>query len=123
MGRTHQQPNPEIGKRLLEARVRSGLTQRQLAKLTPYTAAYVSRLEAGARTPTINFLEAVAPHLHVSVSWLQTGQDIVDLHIPRGLAEMVLEHGYRGAGGVELGVILQQALGDRDGVFEAVGLA
>lgn len=62
-----------IGRRLKQARDEAGLSQRQLAKQTTMTAAYISRLEAGARTPTVDALRAFAVPLNVDPGWLETG--------------------------------------------------
>jgi tetratricopeptide (TPR) repeat protein len=60
------------GRRLREARERAGLTQRDLAH--PYcTAAYVSRIEAGARSPSLQLLREFGRRLGVSADWLATG--------------------------------------------------
>lgn len=61
--RRHTVVMPAIGKRLLAARNRAGLSQRQLCNGTPYTAAYVSRIEAGQRTPSIRALILLAAKL------------------------------------------------------------
>ena len=37
--------------------------------------AYISRIEAGQRTPSVKALRKLAPKLGVSVRWLETGQD------------------------------------------------
>ena len=63
-----------IGVRLREARAAAGLSQRQLGRpTTPYTAAYISRLEAGARVPTYDALRSFAAPLGVTAEWLETG--------------------------------------------------
>jgi predicted transcriptional regulator len=48
---THIDSPKAVGRRLKEARDRSGLSQRQLA-FPGCTAAYISRIEAGARVPS-----------------------------------------------------------------------
>jgi transcriptional regulator with XRE-family HTH domain len=63
-----------IGDRLREARLRAGLSQRELSE-PGVSYAYISRIEAGVRTPSIKVLRKLAPKLDVSVSWLETGQD------------------------------------------------
>ena len=37
--------------------------------------AYISRIEAGVRTPSVKVLRKLAPKLGVSVAWLETGRD------------------------------------------------
>ena len=65
----------------------SGSGQRALAS-EGVTYAYISRLEANARTPSIKALRKLATKLDVSVHWLETGeQDPAEQ-----LAQLVLEH-------------------------------
>ncbi len=66
--------NKAIGDRLREARRAAGLSQRELAE-PGVSYAYISRIEAGVRTPSVKVLRKVAPKLGVSVSWLETGRD------------------------------------------------
>jgi transcriptional regulator with XRE-family HTH domain len=64
---------PTVGERIRKRRLELGLSQRELAtKGVSY--AYVSRLEANARWPSIKALRALAPRLGVSVHWLETGE-------------------------------------------------
>jgi transcriptional regulator with XRE-family HTH domain len=63
-----------IGDRLREARLRAGLSQRELSE-PGVSYAYISRIEAGVRTPSVKVLRKLAPKLGVSVSWLETGRD------------------------------------------------
>lgn len=67
-----------IGKRFREAREAAGLSQRELAAKTPYTGAYISRIEAGARKPTYDCLREFAPHIGVSAEWLESGAPLTD---------------------------------------------
>jgi transcriptional regulator with XRE-family HTH domain len=75
-----------IGRRLRERRVELGLSQRALA--VPGVYAYISRLEAGTRRPSVRALRQLAPKLGVSAQWLETGvrDDAEDL------ARLVIEH-------------------------------
>jgi transcriptional regulator with XRE-family HTH domain len=76
-----------IGDRIRQRRLELGLSQRELAS-EGVTYAYISRLEANARTPSIKALRKLAPKLDVSVHWLETGeQDPAEQ-----LARLVLEH-------------------------------
>src|SRR3954454_10494563 len=63
-----------IGDRLREARLRAGMSQRELSQ-PGVSYAYISRIEAGVRTPSVKVLRKLAPKLGVSVSWLETGED------------------------------------------------
>jgi transcriptional regulator with XRE-family HTH domain len=76
-----------IGDRLREARLRAGLSQRELSE-PGVSYAYISRIEAGVRTPSVKVLRKLAPKLGVSVAWLETGgTDPAD-----DLARLVLDH-------------------------------
>jgi transcriptional regulator with XRE-family HTH domain len=63
-----------IGQRIRARRLELGLSQRQLAQ-PGVSYAYISRLEAGTRTPSVKALRLLAPRLSVSVEWLETGQE------------------------------------------------
>lgn len=69
---THVDDPHEVGKRLKEARERAGLSQRQLA-FPGCSSAYISRIEAGFRTPSLQILQLLGQHLGVSGEWLATG--------------------------------------------------
>ena len=70
---THVDDPVAVGQRLREAREASGLTQRELS-FEGCTAAYVSRIEAGARVPSLQILHEFAKRLGVSPKYLATGQ-------------------------------------------------
>jgi tetratricopeptide (TPR) repeat protein len=63
-----------VGKRLREARERAGLTQRDLA-FPGCTTAYISRIEAGVRIPSLQVLQRLAEPLGVTAEFLATGQE------------------------------------------------
>ena len=63
-----------VGTRLREARRAAGLTQRDLS-FPGCTAAYISRIEAGARVPSYQILREFAKRLGVTADYLATGQD------------------------------------------------
>ncbi len=71
---THIDSPAQLGPRLRTARERAGLSQRQLA-FPGCTAAYISRLEAGARVPSLQMVNELASRLGVSSAWLATGVD------------------------------------------------
>lgn len=71
---THIDSPRELGIRLRSARQRAKLSQRQLA-FPGCTAAYISRLEAGARVPSLQMINQLALRLDVSGQWLATGVD------------------------------------------------
>jgi tetratricopeptide (TPR) repeat protein len=70
---THVDDPVAVGQRLRQTRQAAGLTQRQLA-FEGCTAAYVSRIEAGARVPSLQILHEFAKRLGVSPEYLATGQ-------------------------------------------------
>jgi tetratricopeptide (TPR) repeat protein len=62
-----------VGQRLRQAREAAGLTQRELS-FEGCTAAYVSRIEAGARVPSLQILHEFAKRLGVTPEYLATGR-------------------------------------------------
>src|SRR6186997_3034050 len=60
------------GRRLKEARVAAGLSQRQLA-FPGCSSAYLSRLEAGQRVASLQLLRKIAARLGVDEEYLATG--------------------------------------------------
>jgi len=70
-------PEETIGERLRRLRRERGLSQRELA--TPGVSyAYVSRIEANARRPSVKALRLLAPKLGVTVEYLETGSEVSD---------------------------------------------
>jgi tetratricopeptide (TPR) repeat protein len=70
---THVDDPRAVGVRLKEAREASGLSQRQLA-FPGCSSAYISRIEAGTRTPSLQVLHLLGQRLGVSGEFLATGQ-------------------------------------------------
>jgi tetratricopeptide (TPR) repeat protein len=70
---THVDDPVAVGQRLRQSRETAGLTQRELS-FEGCTAAYVSRIEAGARVPSLQILREFAKRLGVDVEYLATGQ-------------------------------------------------
>ena len=64
-----------VGQRLKRLRVAQGFSQRDLSS-PGVSYAYISRIEAGARTPSVKALRKLAQKLGVSVEYLETGRDI-----------------------------------------------
>src|SRR3954466_14326731 len=62
-----------VGQRLRRLRHERGLSQRELAS-PGVSYAYISRIEAGFRRPSVKALRKLAPKLGVSVHWLETGR-------------------------------------------------
>ncbi|MEV4517921.1 helix-turn-helix transcriptional regulator [Dactylosporangium sp. NPDC049525] len=76
-----------VGQRVHALRTAKGLTQRQLAE-PRYTAAYVSSVEAGRRTPSTDALAHFAERLGVSRQQLATGRsEALGVHLLQTLAE------------------------------------
>jgi transcriptional regulator with XRE-family HTH domain len=78
-----------IGKRLHRLRIERGLSQRDLSA-PGVSYAYISRIEAGARTPSVKALRSLAQKLGVSVEQLETGTPTA---IEQGLADAGLAFG------------------------------
>jgi len=73
-------PPPEglaesVGQRLRRLRHERGLSQRELAS-PGVSYAYISRIEAGARRPSVKALRKLARKLGVSADYLETGSEI-----------------------------------------------
>src|ERR671939_582498 len=69
---THVDDPKAVGLRLKEARERAGLSQRQLA-FPGCSPAYISRIEAGDRIPSLQLLRELGRRLGVSEDYLATG--------------------------------------------------
>src|SRR2546422_11204061 len=67
-----------VGARLKRLRVERGLSQRDLSS-PGVSYAYISRIEAGARTPSVKALRKLSQKLGVSVEYLETGRDIREI--------------------------------------------
>ena len=71
---THVDNPHEVGRRLREARERAGLSQRQLS-FPGCSPAYISRIEAGDRIPSLQLLREMGRRLGVSEDYLATGTE------------------------------------------------
>jgi len=71
---THVDDPVAVGERLRDARERAGLSQRQLS-FEGCSPAYISRIEAGERIPSLQLLREMGRRLGVSEDWLATGID------------------------------------------------
>jgi tetratricopeptide (TPR) repeat protein len=74
---THVDDPAAVGRRLRQARQDAGITQRELS-FDGCTAAYVSRIEAGARVPSLQILHEFAKRLGVTPEYLATGRRSAD---------------------------------------------
>ena len=90
---SHVDDPAAVGRRLRQAREAAGLTQRELS-FEGCTAAYVSRIEAGARVPSLQILREFGKRLGVSADYLATGSEGVgDLSSDLLEAEVSLQLG------------------------------
>ncbi len=67
-----------VGARLKRLRLQRGLSQRDLSS-PGVSYAYISRIEAGARTPSVKALRKLSQKLGVTAEYLETGKDIRDV--------------------------------------------
>jgi len=58
----------EIGRRLKGIRVRLGMSQRQLARISGVANATISQIEAGKLNPTVSMLKKVLDGFPISMS-------------------------------------------------------
>src|SRR5579862_8825170 len=64
-----------IGQRLKRLRLERGLSQRELAA-PGVSYAYISRIEAGTRQPSVKALRKLAEKLGVTADFLETGSQL-----------------------------------------------
>jgi transcriptional regulator with XRE-family HTH domain len=69
-----------VGQRLRRLRLERGLSQRDLSS-PGVSYAYISRIEAGARRPSVKALRMLARKLGVSAEYLETGSEITDAEL------------------------------------------
>jgi tetratricopeptide (TPR) repeat protein len=93
---THVDNPVEVGRRLKQARERAGLSQRQLS-FSGCSPAYISRIEAGDRIPSLQLLREMGKRLGVSEDYLATGHErhedavkLVDAELALRLGELDL---------------------------------
>jgi tetratricopeptide (TPR) repeat protein len=86
---THVDDPREVGRRLREARERAGLSQRQLS-FPGCSPAYISRIEAGDRIPSLQLLREMGRRLGVSEDYLATGTERSDEAATLVQAELAL---------------------------------
>ena len=71
---THVDSPAAVGRRLKEARERTGLSQRALS-FSGCSPAYISRIEAGERIPSLQLLRELGRRLGVTEDYLATGTE------------------------------------------------
>ena len=87
---SHVDEPAAVGRRLKEARLAAGLSQRQLS-FPGCSAAYISRLEAGDRVPSLQLLRKLALKLNADEQYLATGTAGVE-QAPPELVEAEVAH-------------------------------
>ena len=85
---SHVDDPAAVGRRLKEARLAAGLSQRQLS-FPGCSAAYISRLEAGDRVPSLQLLRKLAAKLNADDEYLATGVERVEQISPEAVEEEV----------------------------------
>jgi transcriptional regulator with XRE-family HTH domain len=85
---SHVDDPAAVGRRLKEARVAAGFSQRQLS-FPGCSAAYISRLEAGDRVPSLQLLRKLAAKLDADEQYLATGVERVTQLPPEQVEEEV----------------------------------
>src|SRR5213592_3701616 len=106
-----------VGQRLRRLRQENGLSQRDLAA-PGVSYAYISRIEAGARRPSVKALRMLARNLGVSAEYLETGSelgaaDARELRLADAELHLRLD-GQNDAATAELSAILDEAVADGD---------
>jgi transcriptional regulator with XRE-family HTH domain len=90
---SHVDDPAAVGRRLKDARLAAGFSQRQLS-FPGCSAAYISRLEAGDRVPSLQLLRKLAAKLNADEQYLATGveqiqqdpPEVVEAEVERRLA-------------------------------------
>jgi transcriptional regulator with XRE-family HTH domain len=77
MGAVSSSGAETIGQRLRRLRLERGFSQRELSS-PGVSYAYISRIEAGTRQPSVKALRMLARKLEVSVEYLETGREVGD---------------------------------------------
>jgi transcriptional regulator with XRE-family HTH domain len=103
-----EQTPESLGERLKRLRKERGLSQRELSA-PGVSYAYISRIEAGARQPSVKALRKLARKLGVSADYLETGSNVREDE----LRELRLSE-------AELKLRLEADVGDAEEVFSAI---
>jgi transcriptional regulator with XRE-family HTH domain len=112
-----------IGQRLKRLRLERGLSQRELAA-PGVSYAYISRIEAGTRQPSVKALRRLATNLGVTADYLETGSQLdSDDDRELRLADLELAMRLGGSGEIEqqLDDLVRESLeaNDRDAALRA----
>src|SRR5688500_16716547 len=85
---SHVDDPAAVGRRLKDARLAAGLSQRQLS-FAGCSGAYISRLEAGDRVPSLQLLRKLAAKLNLDEEYLATGVERIEQLAPELVEEEV----------------------------------
>lgn len=85
---SHVDDPAAVGRRLKSARLAAGLSQRQLS-FPGCSAAYISRLEAGDRVPSLQLLRKLAQKLNADEQYLATGVERIEQIAPEEVAQEI----------------------------------
>ena len=85
---SHVDDPAAVGRRLRDARLAAGFSQRQLS-FPGCSAAYISRLEAGDRVPSLQLLRKLAAKLGADEQYLATGIERIEQDPPEVVAAEV----------------------------------
>ena len=83
----HYDDPSAVGRRLYEARVKAGLSQRELA-FPGCSAAYISRIERGERVPSLQVLRELARRVGLTETVLAYGSETLDAGVARCVREV-----------------------------------
>jgi transcriptional regulator with XRE-family HTH domain len=86
---SHVDDPAAVGRRLRDARIEAGFSQRQLS-FPGCSAAYISRLEAGDRVPSLQLLRKLAQKLGADEHYLATGEERIQ-QMPPEIVEAEVE--------------------------------
>ena len=86
---SHVDDPAAVGRRLRDARIEAGLSQRQLS-FPGCSAAYISRLEAGDRVPSLQLLRKLSQKLDADEQYLATGEERIE-QMPPEVVEAEVE--------------------------------
>ena len=112
-----------IGRRLKRLRLERGLSQRELSS-PGVSYAYISRIEAGTRRPSVKALRRLAAKLGVTASYLETGSELEpgrELELRLTDLELAVRLGPAEAAEEQLEAVLAEAAAAGDA--EALGRA
>jgi transcriptional regulator with XRE-family HTH domain len=77
-----------IGDRLREERVRTGMSQRELARRLGLSASMISQIESGLSKPSVGTLYAIVTELDLSLDRVIRGEDFADRDPPGPQVEL-----------------------------------